>query len=142
MTPLCLHRTPHYYLGWAIELDNLYKAYPDYHGGSFSNFWHARVVHPWNKKLGGVYVSERYVRAWFPFSNSFLLCYSFYSGLPLRPYYTNLFVDGRSYTVIYIASNYHAKDIDIWRDKEYIRFATEIAFTDEEHMGELQWIRV
>ena len=60
IVPPCLHPTPHYYLGWAIEHDKLYKAYPDYHGGSFSNFWHARVIYPW-KKHGGIYVTGRYV---------------------------------------------------------------------------------
>ena len=77
-----------------------------------------------------------------PVSNCDVLITDFYcvihfSGLPLRPNYTNLCVDGKVYTVIYIASNYHAVDINMWKNEEYICCAKEVAFTDEETMGQL-----
>jgi hypothetical protein len=59
----------------------------------------------------------------------------------MRPEYIQLCIDRKACIVVYIATNYHAEDINVWKNKEYIRCAEEVVYTDEATMGELQWFR-
>ncbi|KAE9385525.1 hypothetical protein BT96DRAFT_578394 [Gymnopus androsaceus JB14] len=120
----CKHRTPQYYLGWAIPYDVTYTVYPT---DNLPEYWFRHVQTPWAKLY-----KEKYRNIT---KGKYCIPDFAYMNLDQLPYPKDL------HLVVYIAHNRDEDGLALSENEEFIKVMKEVTKIDESITGELKWIR-